>query len=130
MGEWGVVDLEFSVLHQIPNPNNPNASENKKYMSKDGMYEAVYDKDKNLVTEYTDAINMGTFNFVGDYKGSIVGSIGHAQYDIVPWILYGTSEQDPLTVNDKAQAFGIPLDELNKMLNDLNLIIRYINYVY
>lgn len=26
LGEWGVVDPRFSVLHQIPNPNNPNAS--------------------------------------------------------------------------------------------------------
>ena len=66
------------------------------------MWEAVYNgstADSILLTESIDAINMGTFNFVGDFESN---PLGHFEYDVLPWILYGTSKSGSSTAHTRA----------------------------
>jgi hypothetical protein len=61
---------------------------NLKFVSADGMYEAVYDKSGTLLTQYNDPVNMGTFNYGNNYTG---GALAHFELDMVPYgVLNGT----------------------------------------
>jgi len=68
--------------HQFTSENKNN----KKYVSPDGRYEAIYDEDNHLVTDPRD---VGTYNYA-----SPDDIIGHLFLDIVPWILWGNSPED------------------------------------
>ncbi|HAX71959.1 MAG TPA: hypothetical protein DCY20_00390 [Firmicutes bacterium] len=60
---------------------------NVKFVSTDGHFEAVYNKDGRLVTEEVDAINMATYNFASPYQDKS----GHETYDITPYKTWGNT---------------------------------------
>ena len=76
-------DSVSANCHQFTSKNRTN----KKYVSKDGKQEAIYDSSGNLVT---DARDVGTYNFISP----IDDKLGHAIKDVIPWILYGNTEDD------------------------------------
>jgi len=71
-----------STTHQIGKGNENNV----KYVSPDGRHEAVYWNGKLV----TDPLNRGTFNVFGPDN-----TVGHGVFDVVPWILWGNSQDDP-----------------------------------
>jgi|BioPla2DNA2_1021312.scaffolds.fasta_scaffold126637_1 hypothetical protein len=42
---------------------------------------------------------MGTYNYV--VPGTIYGDVGHAVFDVLPYMLWGNSAADPTTVWDR-----------------------------
>lgn len=80
--------------HQFSAPNK----DNKKYVSKDGKYEAIYDVSGNLVTDVRD---VGTYNFVSPN----VDVIGHFIKDVIPWFKYGNASNDTTTVLQRIKSF-------------------------
>ena len=69
--------------HQFTSANKNN----KKFVSPDGKYEAIYDEDNNLVTDSRD---VGTYNYASPNKDPL----GHAIKDVLPWIIWGNSPED------------------------------------
>lgn len=66
--------------------------DNLKIITKDGYYEAIYDKNSgNMITDPRD---IGTYNYAHPDNDPI----GHAILDVVPWIIWGNSEQDTTNI--------------------------------
>ncbi|MCL1919318.1 MAG: RHS repeat-associated core domain-containing protein, partial [Peptococcaceae bacterium] len=72
-------------LHQNTATDGPNV----KYVSPDGKKEVIYDYQGNMVIDPRD---IGTYNFIP--SGSIWGDAGHLIFDVIPWFLYGNSDED------------------------------------
>jgi hypothetical protein len=77
-------------------------TENEVYVHKDGS-EAVYDKDGDLVTN---SYNKGSFNYYSNETEPIKKFI----FDIAPWILWGNTEDDPTTFNERLYYYTLDLD--------------------
>jgi hypothetical protein len=65
----------------------PDGVYNVKFVSPDGHFEAVCDKDGILLTEANDPINMGTYNYA-DPASELVK---HVLYDVSPFGDWGNS---------------------------------------
>jgi len=72
---------------------------NRKYVSFDGYFEAVYSYDNRLINEIKGSLDMGTVNYspstegVG-IKGKILAGINHFKNDMLPYWLYRNTEKD------------------------------------
>ena len=73
---------------------------NQKWVSPDGRQEAIFDTDGDLVTDPRD---YGTYNFGSPTENGV----GHFIDDVIPWIIYGNSEDDSTTGLERAKAFAI-----------------------
>ena len=67
----------------------------------DGRYEAVYNKNGNLLTEQNDPINMGTYN----YCGPSINWVTHYLLDMAKYNKWGNVEghefmTDPRNIDD------------------------------
>jgi RHS repeat-associated protein len=89
---WTLMNNEESIYHRIGSGNEYNL----KYVSPDGHYEAVFHLDGTLVT---DPANMPTYNFSSPYE---YGGAGHFFLDVVPYLLWGNSPDDPTTRFERA----------------------------
>ena len=85
-----------AALHQktATDKSKPNI----KMVSPDGKKEAVYDFKGALVTA---PIDIGTYNFIPSDHGTF-GWLGHGVKDVLPWIVWGNSEDDPSIAWDRA----------------------------
>ena len=61
-----------------------------KFVLYDGIYEAVYNKEGQLLTELYELRNMGTYN----YTPSGFDYFGHAVYVVYPYWSYGNAPWD------------------------------------
>jgi hypothetical protein len=75
--------------HQYTAKDGPN----KKYVSPDGHREVIYNSAGDIVLDPRD---IGTYNFCPSnelwYSNQ---SIGHLVHDIIPWVIFGNSDDDP-----------------------------------
>ena len=62
-----------------------------KWVSPDGHYEVIFDSSGNIVTYSEDA---GTYNFCPSDGGHWYSVPGHVVVDLLPWIIWGNSEDD------------------------------------
>ena len=83
-----------SDYHQHGVPDNSN----RKVVSPDGHSEYVYDKNDDLVE---DPANKGTYNYYSPDNW-----FGHSLFDILPYLLWGNSEDDPTGWLDRAYPWG------------------------
>jgi len=74
---WRELSREQSVFHR----QGEGEENNTKWVDMTGHNEAVYDGDGNLIT---DRLNGGTYNYFSPDE-----FIGHAFFDILPYILWG-----------------------------------------
>jgi hypothetical protein len=81
------------AIHQIG-----DASENKVYLSKDGHSEAVFDGAGKVVT---DPVNEASYNYAHPH----LDPLGHFAVDILPWIEFGSSPNDPSTKRARRDAY-------------------------
>ena len=81
--KWTLYSPEKSALHQ----NTSSDNSNKKYVSADGHFEAVYTKDGVLLSETYYPVDMGTYNYG-------VSTSEHIALDIVPYYSYGGNVKD------------------------------------
>lgn len=64
-------------------------------MTKDGHYEVIY----NIKTgeKVTDPRDIGTYN----YYNPVTNGVMHGLVDVVPWLIWGNSEEDSTTVIER-----------------------------
>lgn len=72
---------------------------NLKFICRECHYEAVYNKDGILLTQYNDPDNMATFN----YANHKVNPIGHFSSDVVPYYEWGNVEGKECPDDDSAK---------------------------
>ncbi len=77
-------------------------SDNTVYLKKDGHSEAVFDKSGKLVTNY----NAGSYNYYS-YKEN---PIKHFSYDILPWLAWGSTRDDPTSYKERLFAYSLDLN--------------------
>lgn len=90
--DWN--DNVSANCHQFSSPDRTN----KKYVSRDGKYEAIYNSQNELVTDPRD---IGTYNFASPDKDPL----GHFFKDVYPWIKYGNSEDDTTSATERLFSF-------------------------
>lgn len=80
---WKLMPVSGSVFHMY----GDNGEFNVKFVSNDDyqMFEAVYDKDGNLLTYKNDPHNCSTYNYCGP-----TDKMSHAMLDVIPYYLYYT----------------------------------------
>ncbi len=72
-------------LHQYSSKDKSNV----KYVSPDGKREVIFNKNNEIVLDPRD---IGTYNFVP--SGNLIENIGHGIFDVIPWALFGNSDDD------------------------------------
>ncbi len=77
--KWEKVIASFHQNHIV------NGRENVKYVSPDGHFELVYNDNHELLTEYNNPDDMGTYN----YYSPIKNEVKHTYYDVLPYLDYG-----------------------------------------
>ena len=77
-------------------------SENRVYLNSDGR-EAVYDKNGDLVEN---GYNDGSYNYALGKDEPLL----HFILDISPWILWGMSETDPTSIDERIYAYMADLE--------------------
>ncbi|GEM_PF-5884806 len=85
--KWKLLEIEESIFHMF----GEEGEFNLKFISADGMFEAVYNRAGTLLTESNDPVNMGTYNYSHPKKNKT----GHGMFDVAPYILYGNVEGVP-----------------------------------
>jgi len=97
---WQLMPPRDSALHMF----GLDGEYNVKFVSGNGMFEAVYDKNGVLLNEDNDPINMGTYN----YANPTTDVKKHSIYDVAPYYIWGNTKNsrpalkpDALTNLDK-----------------------------
>jgi hypothetical protein len=113
-GRWLLMPLSSTKYHMYDAYGEKGYSEyNLKFISSEGYFEAVYNIRGELLTEETDPINMGTYN----YCHPINNPVGHFKHDVVPWFTYNNVKNEPKKGLNK---YEYP--------NDRQLMIAYHQY--
>ncbi|MBE5942189.1 MAG: methyl-accepting chemotaxis protein [Lachnospiraceae bacterium] len=81
--DLGWDDSVASNCHQFTAGDQPN----EKWVSPDGKYEVIFDSSGRIVTAPED---YGTYNYCSPNDDPV----GHAKKDVIPWIVFGNSEDD------------------------------------
>jgi hypothetical protein len=81
---WRQLPQKMSIFHQMGTGQQGNT----KWVSTDGHMEAVYDKDGYLVESDE---NVGTYNY---YSPNGLSGVAHTVVDVLPWYIWGNSEND------------------------------------
>ncbi|MBD5544787.1 MAG: VWA domain-containing protein, partial [Lachnospiraceae bacterium] len=77
---WRLLPVEKSLYHMY----GENGEYNLKFVSDDGKYEGVYDKNGTELTEVNDPINMGTYNYADPSN-----VLEHTYFDVLPYGIPG-----------------------------------------
>jgi hypothetical protein len=80
---WKLLAPDYAMLHMY----GKDGEYNVKFISEDGHFEAVYNTDGVLLTQYNDQLNMGTFN----YADQVLDKEKHSVLDVVPYIRWGNT---------------------------------------
>ena len=98
--KWRLLPVGQSIYHMY----GKDGEYNLKFVSADGLFEGVYDKAGNLLTELNDPINMGTYNYCDP-----ANAIQHGLFDVWPYELWrnvpgGVDPGEPFVNTDKYEA--------------------------
>jgi hypothetical protein len=80
---------------------------NLKFISSDGHFEAVYNKDGELLTACNDPLNMGTFNY-GDYQTE---NMKHLKYDVWPYFEWNNTKETAALGWNRRKNRSVPIDK-------------------
>jgi len=86
---------QFDVAANCHNFSAENYGDHYKLMSFDGHYEEIY--SKRTGRKVIDPRDEGSYN----HRNPVTDPFGHAVLDVVPWLLYGNSEQDSTCIIDR-----------------------------
>lgn len=84
---WLFMEPKDSTYHMF----GADGEYNVKFVSEDGLFEAVYGRDGALLTEENGALNMGTYN----YASPMTRHQKHVVYDVLPYELWGNVPFSP-----------------------------------
>jgi hypothetical protein len=84
--KWELMTPGYTLLHMY----GANGEYNIKFISEDGYFEAVYNRGGELLTQYNDPLNMGTFN----YANQINNKDEHTEFDVMPYFRWGNTSEE------------------------------------
>ena len=87
---WEQMSELASMLHQN---TATSIKPNRKYVSFDGYFEAVYSYDNKLLNEKSAPVDMGTYNYNPSTAGKLA-FLGHFVNDMLPYYDFKNSEKD------------------------------------
>jgi hypothetical protein len=111
--EWKLLPWQSMAFHMY----GKDGEYNLKFISTDGHFEAVYNKDGILLTQKNDLLNMGTFN----YAHQLADQITHYNLDVWPYFMWNNTEE-AMRINNMEKIEAAPIDK-NK-----NAMERYKEY--
>ncbi len=96
--KWKQMMPPTDSMHQNTAPNT-TTMRNRKYVSADGYFEAVYSYNGKLLNEGVADIDMGTYNCAPSTKkhlkwGSIQAKGTHGIKDVLPYLIYKNTKND------------------------------------
>jgi hypothetical protein len=98
---WAFYDVDKTRYHM----SGDTGGYNVKFSSlPDGKYEAVYDKNGVLLTQYNDGDNMGTYNYCSELEGG--GVFSHGKLDVDPFKDWGNTPNNPPKSDDEYNDFS------------------------
>lgn len=101
--KWRLLDAPSqSMYHMYDTDFCPEGEYNLKFVSANGYFEAVYNKEGILLTQDNDGKNMGTYNYA-DPEGGITGEI-HFIFDVNTYYKWGNTPNDPYPGNGSTKA--------------------------
>ena len=86
--KWKLMTPGYAVFHMYGDEGECNI----KFISEDGYFEAVYNKNGELLTQYNDPLNMGTFN----YANQINDKDKHTDFDVLPYFRWGNTREEKM----------------------------------
>ncbi len=114
--KWVLMEPGQSAYHMYGKDGEFNV--NVKFITEDGLFEAVYDKNGVLLTEKNDAVNMGTYN----YASPVSDPEKHIIYDVLPYSVWGNvmfgrsyTDEDALDNLDKFSANESAVEHYNTL---------------
>ncbi len=108
---WDIMPPDESALHMY----GPDGEYNIKFVSKEGFFEAVYNKNGELLSEDNDPANMGTYN----YANPLTESKKHSTYDVAPYYIWGNTPTSKPLINTHA------IKNLEKFYENKDAMNRY-----
>jgi hypothetical protein len=100
---WKLLSPNETVLHQL----GKNGEYNLKFVSDDGHFEIIYNKDGKKITQENDPKNMGTFN----YADPVLNPRKHSVLDVMPYFIWGNTDKDKSyieLIDDNDENYEVP----------------------
>lgn len=95
---WQLLRPDQTYLHMM----GPDGAFNLKFVSEDGHFEAVYNKEGQLLGTDNNPVDMGTFNYA-----SPLDSLGkHARYDVATYYKWGNVPGEKAVPKDEMSAMA------------------------
>jgi hypothetical protein len=91
--EWELLPWQSMAFHMY----GKDGEYNLKFISADGHFEAVYNKEGILLTKDNDPLNMGTFN----YAHQLADQITHYNLDVWPYFMWNNTEEAVEIMNNE-----------------------------
>jgi hypothetical protein len=88
--KWKLMTPGYAVIHMYGDEGEYNI----KFISEDGYFEAVYNRNGELLTQYRDPLNMGTFN----YADQINNKDKHTDLDVMPYFRWGNTPDEKMRI--------------------------------
>ncbi|MDR1636729.1 MAG: hypothetical protein LBR93_05270, partial [Treponema sp.] len=100
---WGLSTWQDTAFHTY----GEDGAYNLKFISRDGHFEAVYNKGGELLTAENDPLNMGTFNY-GDYQTE---NMKHLKYDVWPYFQWNNTREAAALSRNGEKTQSVPIDK-------------------
>jgi hypothetical protein len=100
--EWKLLPWQNMAFHMY----GKDGEYNLKFISTDGHFEAVYNKEGMLLTQENDPLNMGTFN----YAHQLADQITHYNLDVWPYFMWNNTEE-AMRINSTEKIESAPIDK-------------------
>ena len=101
--EWELLPWQNMAFHMY----GKDGEYNLKFISADGHFEAVYNKDGILLTQDNDPLNMGTFN----YAHQLADQMTHYNLDVWPYFMWNNTPEAMETGKETKDARPIDKNE-------------------
>jgi hypothetical protein len=111
--QWILLAPSQAAYHML----GPDGEFNLKFVSADGLLEAVYNKAGTLLTEENDPVNMGTYNFADP----VTQPNKHSTYDVLPYYQWGNT---PGTWSIANEVMG-PIRAVERYSSNAAAVARY-----
>jgi hypothetical protein len=99
---WELLPWQNTAFHMY----GKDGEYNLKFISADGHFEAVYNKDGILLTKDNDMLNMGTFN----YAHQLSDQMTHYKLDVQPYIMWNNTKE-AMQIQEKYESKAIDKNE-------------------
>lgn len=113
---WQLATPEDTMFHMY----NKDGEYNIKFVSADGLFEAVYNKKGILLTDKNDPENMGTFN----YGSPTLFKYKHSTYDVLPYFVWGNLKNHPMNDDTGDTRYEENLDAQKRYKSIKNIILK------